>query len=49
MDVTRIKCEVVLSWRHGVVVSGMNEVNPCRAQLVLGWVTVFEQVYNLGM
>ena len=39
-------------WRRGVVVSGvrrMNEVNPCRAQLVLGWVTVFGRVYHLGM
>jgi len=29
-----------LGWRHGVVVSGvrcMNEVNPHRARLVLGW------------
>ena len=36
----------------GVVVSGvrrMNEVNPCRARLVLGWVTVFGRVYHLGM
>jgi len=39
-------------WRHGVVVSGvrsMNEVNPRRARLVLGWVTVFGWVYHLGM
>jgi len=38
-------------WR-GVVVSGvrrMNEVNPRRARLVLGWVTVFGRVYHLGM
>ena len=31
-------------WRRGVVVSGvrrMNEVNPLRARLVPGWVTVF--------
>jgi len=38
-------------WR-GVVVSSvcrMNEVNPRRARLVLGWVTVFGRVYYLGM
>jgi len=38
--------------RRGVVVSGvrrMNEVNPRRARLVLGWVTVFGRVYRLGM
>jgi len=37
---------------HGVVVSGvrhMNEVNPRRDRLVLGWVTVFGRVYYLGM
>jgi len=37
-------------WRHGVVVSGvrrMNEVNPRRARLVLGWVTVFGRIYHL--
>jgi len=27
----------------------MNEVNARRAQLVLGWVTVFWRVYHLGM
>ena len=39
-------------WRRGVVVSGvrrMNEVNAHRARLVPGWVTVFGQVYHLGM
>jgi len=38
--------------RHGIVVSGVrriNEVNPRRARLVLGWVTVFAWVYHLGM
>jgi len=38
------------TWRRGIVVSGvrrMNEVNPRRAWLVLGWVTVFGQVYYL--
>jgi len=38
--------------RRGVVVSGvrrMNEVNPRRARLVLGWVTVFVRAYHLGM
>ena len=41
-----------LSWRRGVVVSGvrrMNEVNPRRARLVLACVTVFGRVYHLGM
>jgi len=40
------------SWRRGVVVSGlrrMSEVNPRRARLVLGWVTVFGRVYHLGV
>ena len=39
-------------WRHGVVVSGicrMNEDKKRRARLVSGWVTVFGQVYHLGM
>ena len=43
---------VTLCWRRGVVVSGvrrMNEVNARRARLVPGWVTVFGQVYHLGM
>jgi len=37
---------------YGVVVSGvrrMNEVNPRRARLVHGWVTVFRRVYHLDM
>jgi len=41
-----------ISWRRGVVVSGvrrMNEVNARRARLVPGWVTVFRRVYHLGM
>jgi len=41
-----------LSWRRGVVVSGvrrMNEVNARRARLVPGWVTVFGRAYHLGM
>ena len=40
------------SWRGGVVVSGIrrtNEVNPRRARLVVGWVTVFGRVYHLGV
>jgi len=39
-------------WRRDVVVSGvrrMNEVNARRARLLPGWVTVFGQVYHLGM
>ena len=43
---------VLLSWRRGVVVSSvrrMNQVNPRRARLVLGWVTIFGWVYHLGM
>jgi len=38
-------------WWRGVVVSGvhrMNEVNPRRARLLPGWVTVFGQVYHVG-
>ena len=27
----------------------MNEVNPRRARFVLGWVTIFGQVYHLGI
>jgi len=27
----------------------MNEVTPHQAQLVLGWVTIFRQVYHLGI
>jgi len=43
-----------LSWRRGVAVSvvrRMNEVTLRRAQLVLGWVTVFVfgRVYHHGM
>jgi len=41
---------ISLSWRRGVVVSGvhrMNEVNARRALLVPGWVTVFGRVYHL--
>ena len=41
-----------LSWRRGVVASGvrrMNEVNARRARLVPGWVTVFWRVYHFGM
>ena len=38
----------MLGWRRGVVVSFTNEVNPRRARLVLGSVTVFGRVYHLG-
>jgi len=44
--------DTVIRWRRGVVVSGVrrvNEVNPRRARLVLGWVTIFGPVYHLGM
>ena len=53
-----IRCGLLLQSKHGlcwwcgVVVSGvrrMNEVNPRRARLVPGWVTVFGRVYHLGM
>jgi len=37
------------AWRSGYGVRRMNEVNPRRARLVLGWVTVFGRVYHLGM
>jgi len=43
---------VLLSWRRGGVVSSvrrMNQVNPRRARLVLGWVTIFWRVFHLGM
>ena len=43
---------VLLSWQRGGVVSSvrrMNQVNPRRARLVLGWVTIFGRVYHLGM
>jgi len=43
---------VRVDWRRGVVVSEvrrMNEVNARRARLVPGWMTVFGQVYHLGM
>ena len=39
-------------WRRGVVVSGVrrtNEVNPRRAGLVPGWVTVFGQAYRFDL
>jgi len=42
----------LFGWRRGVVVSGvrrMNKVNLHRVRLVLGWLTVFGQVYHLGM
>jgi len=41
-----------MCWRRGVVVSGvrrMKEVNPRRARLVLGWVTVLGRLHRLGM
>ena len=37
--------------RRGIAVSDVhrtNEVNPRRARLVLGWVTVFGRVYDFG-
>ena len=39
-------------WRRGAIVSAvrrMNEVNPRRTRLVLGWVTVFWRVNHLSM
>ena len=42
----------LIGWWRGVVVSGvrrMNEVNPRRARLLPGWVTVFGRVYRLGV
>jgi len=35
------------AWHSGV--RRMNEVNTCRALLVLGWVTVFGRVYHLSV
>jgi len=46
------KGDLCPGWRHGIVVSGIcriNEVNARQARLVPGWVTVFGQVYHLGM
>ena len=37
------------SRRLAVVVSGMNKVTLCMAQLVLGWLTNFRWVYYLGL
>ena len=51
-DIDRLLHGAQHSWRRGVVVSGvrrMNEVNARRARLQLGWVTVFERVYHLGL
>jgi len=37
-------------WHSGSIIRVMlNEDTLCRAQLVLGWVTIFRQVYHLGM
>jgi len=50
--VHRLPKQTVTGWRRGVVVSGVrrtNEVNPRRARLVPGLVTVFGRVYHLGM
>ena len=47
-----VQSAIELSWRRDVVASGvrrMNEVNARRARLVLGRVTVFGRVYDLGM
>jgi len=47
-----VYCSNLLLVGGGIAVSGvrsMNEVNACRAWLVLGWVTVFGRVYHLGM
>jgi len=56
VTVGSLSTELVLglgvSWRRGVVVSGvrrMNDVNPRRARLLPGWVTVFGRVYYLGL
>jgi len=41
-----------LTWRRGVVASvvrRMNEDTLRRARLIMGWVTVFGQVYHHGM
>jgi len=47
MLLTLILALLILGWRRGVVVSGircMNKVNPRRARLVPGWVTVCRRV-----
>ena len=52
LPVSSCTCRISHGWRRGGVVSGvrrMNEVNPRRARLVPGWVTVFGRVYHLHM
>jgi len=52
MSCRDVAWSVCACWWRGVVVSGirrMNEVNPRRARLVPGWVTVFGRVYHLSM
>ena len=39
-----VYCGIVVS-----IVCRMNKVTLCRAQLVLGWVTVSGRVYHLGI
>ena len=36
-------------WHSSSTVGCINEVTVGRAQLVLGWVTVFGRVYHIGM
>jgi len=42
-------CKRLVVWHRGSVIRRMNEVTLRWARLVLGWVTVFGQVYYLGM
>jgi len=52
MSCRDVAWSVCACWWRGVVVSGirrMNEVNPRRARLVPGWVTVFGRVHHLSM
>jgi len=51
-SLSSLDIHITTDWQRGVVVSGvrrMNEVNARRARLVPEWVTVFGQVYHLGM
>jgi len=40
---------VLAVWHSGSIVCRMNEVTLRQVRLVLGWVTIFRQVYHLDM
>jgi len=39
---------LLMVWRSGSIVCRINKVTLCRAQLVLGWVTIFGWVHHLN-